>query len=614
MAMFMRLKRKFRGSVFIRAFNALPPKDRPKMLAVGVIQVLLGFLDLAGVGAVGVLGALAVTGIQSKEPSESVNSLLAMFGITNLSFQSQIAILGFFAGLFLIVRTILSIALTRRIFFFLSHKGATISATLTSKLLSRDLLTVQTRSTQETLFAITSGVEGLTLGILGNSMSLLSDCSLLLILFIGLFVINPYMALGFGLFFGVLSFFLYIRLSKLAQKLGTENSRLTIDSNRQIIEVLESYREAVVRSRRAFYASQIEKSRHDIADTTAMLKFMPNIGKYVIETGLIVGALVVSGFQFITLDATNAVAALAVFLASGSRIAPAVLRIQNGAIGYRQSVGSATTTLELMDSLKDVSLSVSSSDKVDTKYGGFIGEIILRDICFRYPGSNSLALKNVNLTILPGESVAIVGPSGAGKTSLVDVLLGVLNPESGQVLISSKSPLITFSEWPGSVSYVPQNVTVSNGTIGENVSLGYEMELGDEERIWSALEVAQLKEFVSQLPEQINSQVGERGSMISGGQRQRLGIARAMFTKPKVLVLDEATSSLDGQSEYDISQAIKNLRGDVTVIMIAHRLSSVRHVDKVVYLENGEIKAIGSFESIRETIPNFHNQALLMGF
>jgi len=609
-----RLKPILKGSVFFRAFNALPPEDRPKMLAVGVVQVLLGFLDLAGVAAVGVLGALAVTGIQSKEPSDNINSLLSMAGLSHLSFQAQIAIIGFLAGLFLIIRTILSVVLTRRILFFLSHKGATISATLTNKLLSRDLLAVQSRSTQETLFAVTSGVEGLTLGILGNSMSLLSDGSLLLILFVGLFVISPYMAVGSGIFFGALSFFLYIRLNKRAQKLGAENSRLTINSNRQIIEVLESYREAVVHNRRAFYAGQIERSRHDIADTTALLKFMPNIGKYVIETGLIVGAILVSGIQFISLDASHAVAALAIFLASGSRIAPAVLRIQNGTIGYRQSVGSASTTLELMDSLKEVSLTIPSRNPIDHSYGGFVGEINLNGVCLRYPGSKTLALKNVSLTILPGESVAIVGPSGAGKTTLVDVLLGVLNPDSGQVLISSKPPLKTFSEWPGSVSYVPQNVTVSNGTISENVSLGYLREEGDDERIWSALEVAQLSTFVSQLSEGLNTQVGERGSMISGGQRQRLGIARAMFTKPKVLVLDEATSSLDGQSEYDISQALKNLHGSVTVIMIAHRLSSVQHVDKVVYMEDGEIKAIGSFASIREAVPNFNAQVSLLGF
>ena len=583
------------------------------MIAVCIVQVLLGFLDLAGVAAVGILGALAVTGIQSKEPGSNMDSILSLLGLTDQPFQIQVAILGFFAALLLIFRTILSVLVTRRILFFLSHKGATISATLTNKLLSQDLLAIQSRSTQETLFAVTSGVEGLTLGILGNSMSLLSDVSLLVILFVGLFVVNPSLAIGSALFFGLISLFLFFKLNRKAQKLGEENSRLIINGNRQIMEVLEAYREAVVRNRRAFYAQQIEVSRHEIADTTAMLKFMPNIGKYVIETGLIVGAILISALQFITLDATHAVATLAVFLASGSRIAPAVLRIQNGAIGIRQSIGSATTTLEMLDSLVDIEATNSVTDKLVTRYEKFSGKIVLNKVSLRYPSAESLALKEVSLTILSGESVAIVGPSGAGKTSLVDVILGVLSPDSGQVLISSKSPLDAISEWPGSISYVPQNVTISNGSIGENVSLGYPMDPNNVEAIWSALDIAQLTSYVKQLPQKLETQVGERGSMLSGGQRQRLGIARAMFTNPRILVLDEATSSLDGQSEYDISKAIQNLRGKVTVVMIAHRLSSVRHVDKVVYIENGEIKAVGNFDLVRTLVPNFEKQAALMG-
>jgi ABC-type multidrug transport system fused ATPase/permease subunit len=223
------------------------------------------------------------------------------------------------------------------------------------------------------------------------------------------------------------------------------------------------------------------------------------------------------------------------------------------------------------------------------------------------------ALLDVNVSIESGESLAIVGPSGAGKTTFVDVLLGVLKPSSGDVRISDLEPLAAISRWPGAISYVPQDVVISNGTIRENIAMGFPIEVASDELVWDALEIAQLTEFVKSLPLGLDTPVGERGTKISGGQRQRLGIARAMFTKPKLLVLDEATSSLDGQTEADISDAIQRLKGMVTVVLIAHRLSTVRNASLVVYMTNGEIVARGTFEEVRKAVPDFDHQAQLMG-
>ena len=175
------------------------------------------------------------------------------------------------------------------------------------------------------------------------------------------------------------------------------------------------------------------------------------------------------------------------------------------------------------------------------------------------------------------------------------------------------APLEAIEKWPGAISYVPQNVTIANGTFRSNVAFGYGIEVASDNLVWEALETAQLDLFVKSLPDQLDSLVSENGSNLSGGQKQRLGIARAMFTKPKLLVLDEATSSLDGQTEADVSGAIKNLKGSVTVVMIAHRLSTVRSADQVIYLSKGKVLAKGSFDQVREQVPDFDSQAQLMG-
>jgi ABC-type multidrug transport system fused ATPase/permease subunit len=206
-----------------------------------------------------------------------------------------------------------------------------------------------------------------------------------------------------------------------------------------------------------------------------------------------------------------------------------------------------------------------------------------------------------------------VGPSGAGKTTLVDILLGVLQADKGEAIISGLKPLEAISKWPGAIAYVPQDVALSNGTFRENLTMGYPINLAPDELCWHALRVAQLESFVRDLPLGLDQPIGERGTNLSGGQRQRLGIARAMLTKPKLLVLDEATSALDGQTELDISNAINDLKGIVTVVMIAHRLSTVRNSDQVIYMDNGKIVAEGKFEEVRKSVPDFDHQAQLMG-
>jgi ABC-type multidrug transport system fused ATPase/permease subunit len=395
--------------------------------------------------------------------------------------------------------------------------------------------------------------------------------------------------------------------------LGLESSRLNIISNEKIVEVFSSYRELVVRNRRDFYARQIGKDRHALARTSAEMNFLPYVSKYAIETSVILGAILIGATQFILQDAEQAVATLVVFLAAGTRIAPAVLRVQQGSVLIRSSLGQATPTLDLIEGLESTPTIENTDDKVDIWHEGFLSDIKISDVTFTYPNQKTPAVKNVSLEIPSGKAVAFVGSSGAGKTTIIDILLGVLLPDQGTVQISGLQPQFAVAKWPGAVSYVPQDVVIAAGTIRENVALGYPLSAASEDLVAHALKVAQLEDFIASLPEGADTQVGERGTKISGGQRQRLGIARAMFTHPSLLVLDEATSSLDGETEVGISEAIRALKGSTTVVMIAHRLSTVRDADVVVYLDKGRILATGTFEEVRTAVPDFDRQAKLMG-
>ena len=607
------LKARFTESTFYASTKVLSPKDRKKIYLVALVQIAMGFVDLAGVAVIGILGALAVNGIQSKGPGERVASVLDLLGLGDQTFQTQAAVLGIIATILLLGRTIFSVFFTRKTLFFLSHKGAKASSELISKLLSQSLLDIQSRTTQQTLFAVTNGVSVIMLGVVGTAVTIIADGSLLIILSVGLFIVDPTMALGTVLMFGIIGLILYKILNVKAKTLGAKNTQLTIESNEKILEVLNSYRESMVHNRRDHYANEIGTMRYKLGNVLAENAFIPYISKYVIESALVFGGLLLSAVQFLLQDAAQAVATLTVFMAAGSRIAPAALRLQQASLAIKGSLAQAKPTLELMASLDGVELSSPSDQSPDIEHIGFVPTIEVKDLFFKYPNSEFVAVDGQNFSIAAGSSVAVVGSTGAGKTTAVDLILGLLEPEDGLVLISGLKPQEAIVRWPGAISYVPQDVVISNGTIRENVGLGFKSEYVSEELVWDAIKAAQLDSYVSTLPLGLNTQVGERGTRMSGGQRQRLGIARALFTKPKLLVLDEATSALDGETEAAISKAVQDLRGSVTVIMIAHRLSTVRNADSVVYMDKGHIKSIGTFEEVRTSVPDFDRQAKLMG-
>ncbi len=602
------------NSTYIKAFRLYSSGDKKKIAVVILIQSLLGFVDLIGVALIGMVGALSFSAVSGSASFSSISTILKLLHLDGIKVQNQIVFLAFTALIIFVVKTFFSIYFTRRILFFLSAKGAIASNKVIQELLNQNILFLQNRTSQDYLYSVTQGIQSITLGVVGASISMVADLSATFVLLSGIGFVDWRTAIGATLYFGLMGYALYFFMHKKADQLGEQSAELQIRSSNKILEVLQTHREALIRGRIEFYVNLIGEDRLKLSKASAEMFFMPNISKYVIETGVIVGAVIISFSQFLLGNSSHAVLALAVFMAAGIRIAPAVLRIQQGVIGIRTSLGSARPTMELIDSLNLVTEKTADfiSDQ-NLERSDFRPEIEVQNINFSYPSAARKALDDISFSVPKGTVLAIVGESGSGKSTLVDSLLGVIEPDAGQITISGYSPLTSVKIWPGSIAYVPQNVVISQGTIKANLALGFDQAMFSEEEYEHALEIAQLNDFVNSLPNKMHTIVGENGAKLSGGQRQRLGIARALMTEPSLIVLDEATSSLDSATENSLSEAILKLRGSVTLVIVAHRLSTIRSADSVLYLSSGKKLAFGTFEQVRKAIPEFDTQANLLG-
>lgn len=577
-------------------------------------------LDLVGVLLIGLVGALAVTTVQSQPPPSTVTSVVDFLGLGALSNQALVVVLSSAAAAVLLTKSIVSSFLTRRVLIFLANRQALVSARLSKALLSRPLTFVQKRSSQETSYALIGGAGAATSQILGQLVIAATEAALLVVLAVALLFLSPWMALGAIAFFALVAVGLQRAMGGWASRVGHISASADIASLNAVQEAMAAYREITVSDRRTHYVNRIQELRWQAARVAADSQFIGLFPKYMFEAALVIGGFALAGVLFATQDSVTAVGTLALFLAAGTRVMPSLLRLQGAALGLRAAAGAAAPTFALaeeldhpLDTPQETPLAALIRERIAAGNPDMVPSVSLRDIWVTYPGASTPALSGVSLEIDSGTSVALVGRSGAGKSTLADVILGVVAPDRGHVALGGLPSMDATQKWPGGIAYVPQDVALANGTVRSNVALGLPDAAIDDDLVWEALERAHFSEHLLSERHGLDTAIGERGMRLSGGQRQRLGIARALYTKPRLLVLDEATSALDAETEQAIAQTINELEGDVTTVIVAHRLSTVREADRIVYLDAGQAVFQGTFEEVTAEIPAFRRQAELMG-
>jgi ATP-binding cassette subfamily C protein len=575
---------------------------------------VVGVLLLAGVGIVAVQAMQGGTAWPSAlDPA--IQALTAQ-GLDILQISLVFASI---AAFLLVGKSFASALLARAGLRFLARRQVEISFSLAQRFVNQSIDQVQHDGSLKSAYAIVQGASIATVGILGSAATLASESFLLLLFSLVLLLVDPVVTLVSGLYLATVAILVHRTLGAWSERLGVVSAETTVMGNRYIQDLVVLFREIFVLGRRGLYLSRTQQLVRAGAAAQADSGLIVQIPKYVFESAILVGAVALAAFLLLTSTSAVALGTLILFLAAASRVAPAILRLQGALISLRASTGSSQATFELAERLAAV-----SSFPGDSRFGyrrsletnrqtEFVPSVCAEKVSVWYEGASRSALSEISLSVKPGCQLAVVGPTGAGKSTLADTLLGILPVSSGDVLIGGLPPKQAIDQWPGQIAYVPQSAALIEGTVRDNVALGLPRDLVSDDEVWQALESASLADFLFRERQGLDTLVGERGVRFSGGQKQRIGLARALLTDPSLLVLDEATSALDAETENAIATSLNRLKGACTLIIIAHRLSTIRNSDLVAYLDAGSLVTVGTFDEVRRYVAIFDKQAALSG-
>jgi ATP-binding cassette subfamily C protein len=457
------------------------------------------------------------------------------------------------------------------------------------------------------------GIANTIAGVLLPAASLVGEASTFIVVLLVLFISQPAIALTALIYLGLVAAVLYFWISKQSQIAGRVNRDNSYTVSRLLTEVIGALKEVTLRNKAAEVAGVVHANRVKTSRARANIQFLNTVPRYILETALIGGFVLVGvvGFFVGGSSLTAAVTAVSIFSLAGFRMAPSITRFQAVISSTSSNLPHARNVIDDIRTMEEQGREAQQG--IDT---GHLAEhpssLTLDNVSFRYSENGPLALREVSLDIPFGSTVAFVGSSGAGKSTLVDLILGLVEPTSGTISIDDTPLRQVSSAWHSRVGYVPQDVSLFDATVGQNVALTWSHDV-DRDRAKQALEQAQLWETIENRGGGLDGPIGERGLALSGGQRQRLGIARALYVDPFVLVMDEATSALDSATEAAVATAIRELHGKVTVILVAHRLSTIRHADQIYFMSEGRVAASGTFDELVQAVPDFARQAALAG-
>jgi ABC-type multidrug transport system fused ATPase/permease subunit len=575
-----------------------------------VARSTLAFLDIAAIAAIGYLatslGSIASGGVGPKVEFAGIS----VPPVTSETIPLLTAII---ISLF-VLKSLLNIVLSGWAVFFVAKIESKAAKRISEIRFKGNLADARQYSLEEMMYAVTSGTSSAFNSLLNSVNTIFSEGVLFVSLIVmGFLFIDPSATIAALIYFGAVAVGLQLVIGPLTLKAQVKNFESSIKLTTSISNLLAVFRELTVSGKKDKFLGDIHSAKMISTNTAAKSSFLLTLPRHIVEVALILGVALLFLTQLLSGDIASSAGTIGVFLAGAFRLTTALLPLQASFLVIKTALPSAKIAQDILLGLPDLvkretkNLNTGEQIKsVEQPIGA-----VFEGVTFSYPGAPSPALVNLNFTIEPGSQTALMGPSGAGKSTIADMLCLLLAPTSGRVfqITNSSDPELSIG---GRVSYVPQKPGMISGTILENVALGIEQESVDREEVVSALQAAHLGTLINELPEGIDTSLGKLKDSLSGGQMQRLGLARAIYSKPNLLVMDEATSALDAESESEIQKTLEEMRGRVTVVVIAHRLNTIQHADKVILLEEGKVSDSGTFKELIARNPSVEKLVDLM--
>jgi ATP-binding cassette, subfamily B, bacterial PglK len=586
----------------------MTPKERSKWYFLTGGRAALSVLDLAGILAIGfVVTSTAIFLTQGSSPGRVLD--FAGLRIPAVTAQTLPLVAVVILSAFLL-KACLSIVITKLAAYHVATIEARAAKTISEKVFGADLSRVRLRSREEMAFAIQFGSPAAFNSLLNYSSTALTEGSLFILICLGFLLIDPLATVAAIAYFALIAFVIQYFVGTLMARAGEQAAKSTIEANGAVGDLIAVFRELSVLGLRHKYIDRIYESRVSAADSAATQTYLSGMPRYIVEAALLVGVAAFILVQALTGDVVSSAATVGVFLSGGFRLTAAMLPLQSSLLNIRGSLPAAQKAHEILFDTELVSRSTVARNVSSKNFNQSLDSeplgVQFVEVSFSYPNSSQAVIRDISLSIDAGDQIAFIGPSGAGKSTLADLMCGVLEPTSGTITLGPN-----WEVFPR-VSYVPQRPGLVSGTVAQNVALGLVRDEVDEAKVWDALEKAHLREVVQALPQNIQTDLGNYQDGLSGGQIQRLGLARALYTSPGLLVMDEATSALDAESEAEITRALDQIRGKVTVVLIAHRLNTVQHADKVFLINDGKLTDQGKFPELVKRYPAIDRLVQLM--
>ncbi len=574
------------------------PKQKRKLIFVYIVVLIGSFWELLGVAAI----LPFIETIMTPEASDGkwyTSLIIDMFGATDP--MDRMSIMGIFIILIYVIKNVYLMFSSYVQASFSTGVQKELSVRLTSTYLGSSYLFHLDHNSSVLIRSVNQDVMGV-FGMYFYLLRIVSEVFTVGAISIYIILLDPVLAISLIVILGSCMVLLVLGLKKLMKFFSRQEQNCESRMLQYLTQAFNGIKEIMVKNRQGYFVGAFEEASTTNARATKINYFLNSITSYIYEVVCIGGlfAIVILRLRG-TADVSVYMTRLGAVAMAAFRLFPSMGRLTtntNGMVYNRVRLDYVYDTLKEIENDKDY-IARLSENKDETM--SFEKEVEIKDVVWRYPEGQEDVLKGAGFTIKKGESIALIGPSGAGKTTMADVILGLLKPQKGQILLDGKDVYEHPAAWAKIIGYVPQAVYLTDDTIRCNVAFGIDVKEIDEKRVWDALEEAQLADFVKSLPEGLETNVGERGVRLSGGQRQRIAIARALYDDPKILVLDEATSALDNETETAVMEAIDSLQGSKTMIIVAHRLSTIRNCNKIFEISGGKATLRDKEEVLRES-------------